>query len=390
MNKYEWCKEEIELIKNQGLYREFKRIDSMPSTEVYVNGKTKTMASSNNYLGLANDPRLIQSAYDGMLAFGVGSSGSRLTSGNTVLHEKLEDKIAKFKNKDAALIYSSGYLANIGVISSLLKEGDIILSDELNHASIIDGCRLSKAKTKVYKHANMKDLEEQLKRSQSYNKKLIITDGVFSMDGTIAPLPEINKLAKQYGAIVAVDDAHATGVIGTSGAGTADYFETDVDITIGTFSKAIGTEGGYVVSSKEIIELLRNRSRSFIFQTAASPGVIAATIKSIEIIENDINTRKRLLDISKHLRLKLEGIGFEVKGTSIIPIIPVIIGQESLASKFAELIESEGVFAPAIRPPTVPDGESRIRLTVMATHTDEQIEFIYNTFCKVGKELGII
>lgn len=384
-----WLDEELIRIKNSGLYRSLNTMNTAASTAVNVNGNDRIMASSNNYLGLAADPRLIDEAAKVLYDFGVGSSGSRLTTGNTIWHEKLEQRIAAFKNAEASLIFSNGYLANIGVISSLAGSRDVIISDALNHASIIDGCRLSKAALKVYDHANMADLRKNLTESMNFDKRFIITDGVFSMDGDIAPLPEIAALAKEFDATLIVDDAHATGVIGKHGKGTSEYFDLQVDVVIGTFSKAVGTEGGYVVGSKTLIEYLRNKARTFIFQTAIPPSIAAATIKALDIIESDLSLQDKLHRNITFLKDNLQKMGFFITGKDT-PIIPVIIGDAETAVLFARKLEENGVYVPAIRPPTVPKGESRIRLTVMATHTEEQLEYISEVFYRIGKNLAII
>lgn len=384
-----WLDEELIRIKNSGLYRSLNTMNTAASTAVNVNGNDRIMASSNNYLGLAADPRLIDEAAMVLYDFGVGSSGSRLTTGNTIWHEKLEQRIAAFKNAEASLIFSNGYLANIGVISSLAGSRDVIISDALNHASIIDGCRLSKAALKVYDHANMADLRKNLTESMNFDKRFIITDGVFSMDGDIAPLPEIAALAKEFDATLIVDDAHATGVIGKHGKGTSEYFDLQVDVVIGTFSKAVGTEGGYVVGSKTLIEYLRNKARTFIFQTAIPPSIAAATIKALDIIESDLSLQDKLHRNITFLKDNLQKMGFFITGKDT-PIIPVIIGDAETAVLFARKLEENGVYVPAIRPPTVPKGESRIRLTVMATHTEEQLEYISEVFYRIGKNLAII
>ncbi|MEW8988060.1 MAG: aminotransferase class I/II-fold pyridoxal phosphate-dependent enzyme, partial [Bacillus sp. (in: firmicutes)] len=294
-----------------------------------------------------------------------------------------------FKQTEAALLFSSGYLANVGVLSAIPEEGDVILSDKLNHASLIDGCRLSKAETVVYQHVDMEDLEEKLSEAQSYNHRFIVTDGVFSMDGNIAPLDKIMALAKRYNAFVIVDDAHATGVLGENGRGTSEYFNLRPDIVIGTLSKAVGTEGGFVCGSQVLIDFLRNHSRTFIFQTAMAPAICAASYAAIEIIETSGDKRQRLLAKSEQIRKSLKVLGFSLKGEDT-PIIPVIIGDPSAAELFGKRLQAEGIFAPAIRPPTVEWSESRIRLTVTADHSSEQIEYLLKSFEKIGKELSVI
>ncbi|WP_245804701.1 8-amino-7-oxononanoate synthase [Halobacillus hunanensis] len=387
---HKWLEQEVDAIKNQGLYRQLRTISpSSRSKKSYIDGKENIMASSNNYLGLAGDKRLTDEAVTIMKEYGVGSTGSRLTTGNTIWHEKLEQRIAEFKNEEAALVFSSGYLANIGVISSLAGSEDIILSDQFNHASIIDGCRLSKAKTSVYRHTDMEDLEVKLIHNQHFRRRFIVTDGVFSMDGNIAPLREIKVLAEKYDAYIIVDDAHATGVIGKNGRGTADHFDVPVDVTVGTFSKAIGTEGGFVAGSRPLIDYLRNRARSFIFQTALPPGIMAATIKAIDIIESTPELQSHLQHLIHLIRTELLDYGFDIRGEHT-PILPVIIGESEKSMYFSKALEKEGIFAPAIRPPSVPNGESRIRMTIMAAHTEQDIQQICKTFYNVGKKLEVI
>ncbi len=377
----DWLMDATEQLKAEGKYRQLQTMESSPSPIVTINGRHYLMAASNNYLSLAADERIKQAAIDAIKTYGVGSTGSRLTTGNTHHHIELEESIARFKGEEACLLFSSGYLANVGVISSLVGKEDCILSDELNHASIIDGCRLSKGKTMIYQHVNMKDLESKLKESQSYKRRFIVTDGVFSMDGNIAPLPNIVELAKKYDAFVIVDDAHATGVLGESGRGTCEYYGVNVDATIGTLSKAIGAEGGFVVGSHQLIDYLRNKARTFIFQTGLPPAVAFAANRAVKMMEQDPERRRRLYQLQKSLRKKLRNLDFHVLGEDT-PIIPVLIGGAKEAVHFAEQLKEFGVFAPAIRPPTVPEGMSRIRLTVMASFTEEHIEMIVKAFEK--------
>lgn len=378
-----WLNEKLENIKNAGLYRTFRTMYGAPQSEMVIDGKKQLVFSSNNYLGLANDVRLIDASIKVAKQFGVGSSGSRLTTGHTEWHQKLEEKIAKFKQVEAALLFSSGYLANVGVLSSLPESEDVILSDQLNHASIIDGCRLSKAKTVIYKHIDMDDLEGKLQQAASYSRRFIVTDGVFSMDGTIAPLPNIMKLARKYNAFVIVDDAHATGVLGEHGRGTSEYFGVEPDVVIGTLSKAIGTEGGFVAGSQQLIDYLRNHARTFIFQTAMPPSSCAASYTAFEIIEHEKVKREHLFSNIKMIKSGLEQLGFSVKG-DMTPIIPVIIGDANKAVNFANRLQDNGIFAPAIRPPTVPEGESRIRLTVTSDHRLKDIEYVLQCFESLG------
>jgi len=382
---------ELQVIEEQGLIRKLRSFSTGNESEVVMNGKKFLLFSSNNYLGLATDSRLKKKATEGISKYGTGAGGSRLTTGNFDIHEQLESEIADFKKTEAAIVFSSGYLANVGVISSVVKTGDTIFSDAWNHASIIDGCRLSKAKTIVYEHADMADLERKLRQSYGDGKKLIVTDGVFSMDGDIAPLPKIVELAKEYKAYIMIDDAHATGVLGNDGCGTADYFglKEEIDFTVGTLSKAIGAEGGFVSTSSIAKNYLLNNARSFIFQTALSPSAIEAAREGISIIQNEPERRKQLLKNAQYLRLKLEESGFVIKEGET-PIISLIIGGSHEAMQFSAKLMDEGVFIPAIRPPTVPKGSSRLRITVMATHTIEQLDMVISKIKKIGKEMGIV
>ncbi|WP_239422142.1 8-amino-7-oxononanoate synthase [Bacillus sp. CGMCC 1.16541] len=381
--------EKLTEIKEKDLYRTLRTMESSPKALTMMNGTETLVCASNNYLGLASDNRLIDAATDGMRTYGVGSSGSRLITGNTSIHEQLEHRLATFKRAEAAIVYSSGYLANIGVLSSLAQQGDLILSDELNHASIIDGCRLSRAEKSIYAHVDLSDLEKRLQQARHYQRRFIVTDAVFSMDGNIAPLVELKRLADHYDAALIVDDAHGTGVLGPNGSGTCDYLGMTPHVYIGTLSKGVGTEGGYVVGSQSLIDLLRNTSRSFIFQTALSPAVVAATLKSIDIIESEEGQMRRehLLQLSAQLRTRLKGAGFHVMG-DITPIVPVLIGDADCALSFSKRLQDEGIFAPAIRPPTVPEGKSRIRICLTAQHTVEHVEKLVMSMVKVGKELA--
>ena len=385
----EWLSQRIEKTKEAGLYRELRTMNTAPLPEMLIDGQRQIVFSSNNYLGLANDQRLVDAAETILHEFGVGSSGSRLTTGHTDWHQKLEEKIAHFKQTEAALLFSSGFLANVGVLSSLPEKGDVILSDQLNHASIIDGCRLSKADTVVYNHIDMNDLEKKLKETVSYKRRFIVTDGVFSMDGTIAPLDQIILIAKQYDAYVIVDDAHATGVLGEKGRGTSEYFGVYPDVVIGTLSKAIGTEGGFVAGSKVLIDFLLNHARTFIFQTAMPPSICAASHAALEIIEESNEKRQLLFSNVKKVKNSLEEMGYIVKG-DLTPIIPVIIGDPQDAVIFAKKLQENGIYAPAIRPPTVPNGESRIRLTVTSAHGSKEIDYLLECFHFIGKELNMI
>ncbi|WP_399457275.1 8-amino-7-oxononanoate synthase [Virgibacillus dokdonensis] len=379
----------VKEMQENALYRTLRKMETASQSARIVDGEKKIIFSSNDYLGLANDKRLIHATIEALQQFGVGSSGSRLTTGNTYWHEKLEKKIATFKQTEAARLFSSGYLANIGVLSALAEAEDVILSDQYNHASIIDGCRLSKAKTCIYRHVDMEDLERKLAATTKYKQRFIVTDGVFSMDGSIAPLDRMMELAGHYHAYVIVDDAHATGVLGQSGRGTSAYFGIMPDVVIGTCSKAIGTEGGFVAGSSTLVDFLMNYARTFIFQTALSPAICAATYTAIELIEQDASRREHLHYNIRKVKEGLNGMGYAVKGDHTA-IIPVIIGDQQLALEFAKELEEKGIYAPAIRPPTVPNGESRIRLTVTASHSMKEIDDVLHAFYIIGKKWGVL
>jgi 8-amino-7-oxononanoate synthase len=392
----QFLRQEIEKLKTSGLYRDMKRIAGPIDTTVSIDGKEVILLSSNNYLGLASHSKLKEAAASALREYGTGACASRLISGNMEIHEELEKKTAKFKGCQSAIVFPTGYMANIGVITSLAGKGHLILSDELNHASIVDGCKLSGAEVKVYPHKNIEKLKEILSQCNessskgSHKRTLIVTDGVFSMDGDITPLPEILGIAREEDALVIVDDAHATGVLGKNGKGTAEYFDlADKNlIHMGTFSKALGSMGGYIAGSKVIIEYLRNNARPFIYSTALPPSVCASSIAAIEIIENEPLIRKRLWENITRFRKGLINLGYNTM-ESQTQIIPILIGDTSLTMKFATAIFQKGIYAPGIRPPTVPEGKSRIRTSLMASHTDEQIDKVLAVFESEGRRLGI-
>ena len=377
-------------IKDKGLYRELRYIDTAQSPRVKIEGKDFILLGSNNYLGLCDDSRLKKAAIDAINKYGVGSGGSRLTTGSYDIHKELEKKIASFKGTEASLVFNTGYMANVGIISALCDDSWVIFSDKLNHASIIDGYRLSGAKLIRYKHCDMNDLLNKINKYKGSNN-LIVTDGVFSMDGDIAPLPEIVKIAKQYNMMTMVDDAHATGVLGKNGSGTASYFglDNEIDIIMGTLSKAVASEGGYVAGKKDLINYLINSARSFIYSTALSPSTIAVSIKALEIIEMDEERRANLLKTSKWFQNELKIAGFNVMETKT-PIIPILIGEVDKAVEFSKTLLSQGVYVPAIRPPSVPRGTSRLRISLMATHSKEDLEEALVKIKEIGKKLKII
>lgn len=373
-----WIEQEDKQLKQSPLYRTLMMTDKNEPVTM-INGEQKILAASNNYLGLATNQRVKQRAKEAIDKFGTGSGGSRLTTGNLPIHEQLEKELASFKRTEACLLYSSGFLANVGVISGLSDSHTLIFSDELNHASIIDACRLSKGKVIVYKHNDMEDLEKKLASFSTHPKKMIVTDGVFSMDGNLAPLDKLVHLKHRYHAFLIVDDAHATGVIGENGRGSAEYFHVDVDVTVGTMSKAMGSEGGFVCASRPVIDYLIQKSRSFIFQTALAPASVAAALESLHLIQTEPERRYHLLEMATFLREGLKEKKYTVID-GITPIIPVIIGDAKEATTLQQSLNEKGIFIPAIRPPTVPRGTSRLRCTLMATHTKEQVKQIIQAF----------
>jgi len=365
-----WLAEEIADIKNKRLYRRLNTIESAQTPRIVKDGRELILLCSNNYLGLSTHPEVKKAAVEAVEQYGTGAGGARLTSGNTELCNKLEEKIARFKGTESAIVFSTGYMANTGAISSIMKKGDLILSDELNHASIIDGCRLSGAEVEVYPHRDVQSLEKMLRQS-GQERKLIVTDGIFSMDGDIAPLPEIVELAEKHDAMVMVDDAHATGVLGKHCRGTCEHFNVEAEISMGTLSKALASMGGYVAGSFELIDYLRNRARSFIYSTALPPPAVAAAKAAIRIIERE-NPAKNLWQNVDLYKKGLEGMGFAIESET--QIVPIPTGEAGKTIKAAEELERLGVYALGIRPPTVPEVKGRIRTSLMATHSEQDIK----------------
>ncbi|ATY85713.1 8-amino-7-oxononanoate synthase [Kyrpidia spormannii] len=377
---------ELQNLEDAGLRRRLRRVESAPGPEVTVEGRRMLMCASNNYLGLAQDPRLIEAAHRAMIRYGAGSTGSRLISGDTELHEALEKRIARWKGTEAALVFATGYMANVALATTLAGEEDVIFSDEWNHASIIDGCRLSRARVSVYRHADPGDLESKIIAAGPARRRLIYTDGVFSMDGDVAPLPRLLEVAGKYDAFVVVDDAHAGGVLGKRGRGTMEYYGLSPApriIQMGTLSKAAGVEGAYVAGAKAVIDYLINRARPFIFSTAPSPAAVGAALVAVEIMEQEQWRRDHLRALVSRLRTGLRERGWRVPEGST-PIIPVIIGEVGETLRLAARLDDAGIFAPAIRPPTVPPESCRIRLTVTAAHRMEDVDRILAVFTTEG------
>jgi glycine C-acetyltransferase len=382
---------ELQGLKERGVFMQPRVLESEQKATVIMDGRAVIMLSSNNYLGLNTHPRLRQAAIEAIERFGVGSGAVRTIAGTMSLHVELEEKLARFKHTEASLTFQSGYATNLGVISALMQEQDMIISDELNHASIIDGIRLCKAPRKVFRHKDMDDLRRVLEEAQGAQKIMVVTDGVFSMDGDIAPLPAIVELAEAYGAFVMVDDAHASGVLGSNGRGSVSHFHLDgrVALQIGTLSKGIGALGGYAACSQDMKDYLLNRARPVLFSTSHPPAVVATCIAALEILANDSSLVERLWENTSFFKKGLQQLGFNT-GQSETPITPVIIGEGAQAMRFSARLFEEGVFAQAIVYPTVPADKCRVRTIVTAQHSQDELTRALEIFARVGKELGLI
>ncbi|MFC5404563.1 glycine C-acetyltransferase [Cohnella soli] len=388
-----FLKENIAELKSKGLYNEIDPLEGPNGPRISIRGAERINLSSNNYLGLATDERLIAAAVKATEKYGAGAGAVRTINGTFDLHVQLEEKLAEFKHTEAAIAYQSGFNCNMAAISAVMDQNDAILSDELNHASIIDGCRLSRAKIIRYRHSDMEDLRakaEEAVRSGAYGKVMVITDGVFSMDGDIAKLPEIAAIAEEFDLITYVDDAHGSGVLG-GGAGTVKHFGLSdrIDFQIGTLSKAIGVVGGYVAGRRELIDWLKVRSRPFLFSTSLPPAVLGACLEAIGILERSTELQDRLWANGNYLKQGLEKLGFNI-GASETPITPCIIGDETLTQTFSKRLMEEGVYAKAIVFPTVPKGTGRIRNMPTAAHTTEMLDEALAAYERVGRELGLI
>ena len=392
MERLDFIREEIERLRNEGLFVNIRTIGSAQDAWTVVDGKRVLNMCSNNYLGFANHPELKEAAKKAIDEWGVGPAAVRSIAGTMSLHIELERRLAEFKGAEGALSLQAGLIANLSTIAPLVDEGDVIYTDQLNHASIIDGCRLSKAERLIYAHCDPEDLAAKLEETRSKKRRaLIITDGVFSMDGDIAPLPELADLAERYDAMLMVDDAHGEGVLGRGGRGIVDHFGLHgrVDVEIGTMSKAFGVVGGYVAGRKEITEYLRQKARPFLFSSAVTPADVAACIKAVEILERSTETVDRLWDNTRYFKERMKGLGFDT-GKSQTPITPVMLGEAKLAQDFSRRLFEEGVFAMALAFPTVPKGTARIRVMISAAHSRDDLDSALATFEKIGKELGVL
>ncbi len=383
--------EDLDDLREKGLFRPLRVLESAQDTEVVVDGARVLNLSSNNYLGLTTHPRLKAAMVAATEQWGAGSGAVRTIAGTMSVHEELERKLAEFKHTEASLVFQSGFTANLGVLQVLVKDGDVIISDELNHASIIDGIRLSKAERSIFKHKDMDDLERHLERHREKRVKLVVTDGVFSMDGDIAPLPAIVERSERHGALVMVDDAHASGVLGKNGRGTVNHFGLDgrVDLQIGTLSKAIGVLGGYAASTQTVRDFLIHRARPFLFSTSHPPGVAAACSAALDVLLAEPERIDRLWKNTARFKAGLKRLGFETGGSET-PITPVIVGKGATAMAFSDRLFKMGVFAQGIGYPTVPEGRARIRTIVTSAHTETQLDQALEAFEKAGKELGVI
>ncbi|RYG35490.1 glycine C-acetyltransferase [bacterium] len=393
-NLQSWLGDQIEGLKEQNLYKVPRILESPAGGRVKMNGKEVVNLSSNNYLGLANHPKVKEAALASIEEWGVGAGAVRWIGGTMQVHEELEQRLAKFKHTEAVLVFTGGFTANAGTIPAVLTNKDVVISDELNHASIIDGVRLSPAKYKksegyVYAHKDMEALEKILQSTQSFEKRMIITDGVFSMDGDIAPMPDIVNLAEQYNAFVMVDDAHASGVLGKNGAGTTSHFDLygRVDIQLGTLSKALGVVGGYIAGSAVLKDWLINRGRPYLFSTAHPPMVAAALIAALDVMENDPEPMQTLWDNTRWWKGALAEAGFDTMGSET-PITPVYMGDEGDSQAFERALWEEGVYALSISFPTVARGKARIRTMPSAAHTQEDLQFALDAFKRVRDRLG--
>ncbi len=377
-------------IKASGLYPYFKPISKSNDTIVTIEGRDIVMMGSNNYLGLTHHPKVLEAARNALERYGSGCTGSRFLNGTLDLHGQLEEQLARFLGKESALVFSTGYQANLGLVSALVGRNDVVLIDKLDHASIVDGAKMSYGTTVRFRHGDMNQLESLLQK-HSGRGMLIVVDGVFSMEGDIADLPALVDLARRYGAAFAVDDAHAVGVLGPRGEGTAAHFglTEEVDVIVGTFSKSFGSIGGYVAGSEDVIDYLKHMSRPLMFSAALPPANTAGVLAALDVIESEPERRETLWQNTRRLQEGFKGMGYDI-GASETPIVPVVIGQLWDTFRFWRRVFDSGIFTNPVVPPAVPPAECRLRTSLMASHTPDQIDFALETFAKLGKEVGII
>ena len=373
-----------------GMYPYFRMIESQQDPVVMMGGREVIMCGSNNYLGLTSHPKVKEAAIEAIRKYGTGCAGSRFLNGTLDIHVKLEEKLARFFRKEGALVYATGYQTNLGVLSAVVGRGDVAISDRLNHASIVDGLRLSNGEVKKFKHNDIEDLDRVLEGTRHKNK-MVVVDGIFSMEGDISPVDEIIALRRKHDFGIMVDDAHGVGVLGETGRGTAEHFgvEDDVDIIMGTYSKSLGTIGGFVVASADIIKYLKHVSRSMIFSASLAPALVAAVSTALDIIDQEPERRERLWYNTNKMMEGFKSYGFDI-GDAASPIIPVVVKEDILAFKMALMLQEEGVFANPVVSPATPPGRALMRTSYMATHTDEHLDKVLEAFVKVGKQLGLI
>ncbi len=383
--------DELRGLRESGVYRWPRELEGEQAPVCVYDGRRVINLCANNYLGLANDPTLKAAARAAIDAYGVGSGAVRTLAGNMAIHDELERRLAVFKRTEAALLYQSGFTANAGTVSAILGKGDVVVSDALNHASIIDGCRLSGADRKIFPHKDVAAARRSLAEARGARRVLLITDGVFSMDGDVAPLPELCALAREFGAIMMVDDAHASGVMGAGGRGTVEHFgmHDQVDIQVGTLSKAWACLGGYVAGRRSLIEFLMQRARPQLFSTSHPPSVAATALAALDLIERNPGLIERLWDNTRQFKAGLRRLGFDT-GASETPITPIMIGGEAEAMRFSDRLFEEGVFAPGIVFPTVPRGQARVRTIVSAGHTPQDLDQALEICARVGREMGVV
>lgn len=377
-------------LQKAGVYPFFRVIESAQDPEVVINGRKMIMVGSNNYLGLTNHPKVKEAAIEAIKKYGTGCAGSRFLNGTLDIHVKLEEKLARFMRKEAALVFSTGFQVNLGVISALVGKDDVVIIDKMDHASIVDGCRLSYGEVKRFKHNDMPDLERILNENNGRGK-LVVVDGVFSMEGDVINLPEVLKITKKYGARLLVDDAHGIGVLGKTGRGTAEYFgmENEVDLIMGTYSKSLASIGGFIAGNADVIHYIKHFARALIFSASPPPASIAAVSAAVDIIENEPERIERLWKNTQKMLKGFKELGFDL-GPSETPIIPIIVGEDETAFKSVMMLQEEGVFANVAVSPAVPPGKALIRTSYMATHTDEHLDKVLEAFKKVGKAMGLI
>lgn len=382
---------EADEAKAAGYYYVFRRVESAQDTEVIVGGQKLIMAGSNNYLGLTSHPKVKEAAIKAVEKYGSGCAGSRFLNGNLDIHEELEEKLAAFFRKEAAVVFATGYQTNLGTISSLVRRNDVVILDKFDHASIIDGCRLSFGQVTKFKHNDMQDLERVLSNTSDKVGMLIIVDGIFSMEGDITPLPDVVALAQKYGARVMVDDAHSVGVLGEGGRGTAEHFhmEDKVDVIMGTYSKSLAAIGGFIVATREVANYVKHLSRSLIFSASLAPALVAAVSAALDVIQEEPELREKLWHNARKMLKGFKELGFDT-GTSETPIIPIIIGDRMKTFQMCGLLQQYGIFVNPTISPAVPPGREMLRTSYMATHTEEQLDKILDAFERAGRELGVI